>query len=255
MLFRELPLIDRVKAAADNGFKAIEIQFPYSVSADSLSNVVSANDMEVVLINAPTDEGDTLPGIASQPSLKETFKDGLVRALDYAQALNVKMVNILAGLGSTEQRETAVKRDCLIRNLIHASHFFAKDDIKIMLEAINGYDVPDYLVQNPAEALDILKICKRSNIFFQFDVYHIARMGFCPFTEFHACLPFIGHIQFADCPGRNEPGSGVIDFDKFFKTIDDSGYIGWLGAEYIPGSDTVSSLNWLKGLRDVLAIS
>ena len=56
----------------------------------------------------------------------------------------------------------------------------------------------------------------------------------------------IGHIQFADNPGRNEPGTGEINFDFIFKRLDEMGWNGLLGAEYIPSKKTEETLQWLK---------
>ena len=53
--------------------------------------------------------------------------------------------------------------------------------------------------------------------------------------------------QFADCPGRGAPGSGTLPLAEYFDFIEKSGYTGWLGAEYKPGTNTAATLGWLRG--------
>jgi hydroxypyruvate isomerase len=61
-----------------------------------------------------------------------------------------------------------------------------------------------------------------------------------------ARLPLIRHMQLADVPGRHEPGTGEINFPFLFRLIDELGYDGWIGCEYIPQGDTASGLGWME---------
>ena len=59
-------------------------------------------------------------------------------------------------------------------------------------------------------------------------------------------LPRIGHIQLADNPGRNEPGTGEINYPFLFKHLESIGYAGWIGCEYKPVTTTEAGLGWLQ---------
>ncbi|MDP1969329.1 MAG: TIM barrel protein, partial [Methylobacter sp.] len=91
-----------------------------------------------------------------------------------------------------------------------------------------------------------LEELNRPELLMQYDIYHMQLMGENPekFIAEHADK--IGHIQFADCPGRGQPGTGRIDFDRMFSAIEKSGYSGWVGAEYKPVGATTESLDWLS---------
>jgi hydroxypyruvate isomerase len=84
----------------------------------------------------------------------------------------------------------------------------------------------------------------------QFDVYHVARMGLDPCIELGRLLPWIRHLQFADAPGRHEPGTGTIAFEPILKTLRSVRYAGWLGAEYVPTAATAAGLGWLRQWRE-----
>ncbi len=245
VLFPDLPLVDRVAAARDAGFEAIEIQFPYDVPAGQLARAAAEAGVKVVLINAPIDGSDATPGIASRPELSDRFRDSVTRARDYAEALGVDRVNILAGPAG----EGDAGRAQLIESLSGAAEALGKSGIRVLLEPLNARDQPAYIVQTPGAAIEIIERCASDNLFLQFDVYHAAMMGLDPVAEFKAALPLIGHIQFADAPGRQEPGTGAVDFPAFFKAVRESPYDGWLGAEFRPShDDVIASIVRLAGV-------
>jgi hydroxypyruvate isomerase len=83
-------------------------------------------------------------------------------------------------------------------------------------------------------------------VLLQFDAYHVKRMEGDPARQLRPLLDRVGHVQVADHPGRHQPGSGAIAFPALFALLDDAGYAGTVGLEYIPTPDTAGSLGWLK---------
>ncbi|HKJ75534.1 MAG TPA: TIM barrel protein [Alphaproteobacteria bacterium] len=246
-MFTEHPLLDRFAAARDAGFEAVEVLFPYEEPATSVAAAATSAGLEVVLINASITEGQGRPGLACRPELETQFRDSLKQAEDYALALGVRQINVLAG--SFEANERDVCLATLRERLAQAADDLAGDGISILIEPINPKDRPDYAVPSFDAAMDILKKSGRPNLGLQFDVYHAAMMGLDPIEAFNANLRRIWHVQFSDMPGRHEPGSGAIDYPKVFEAIDKSGYDGWLSAEYHPSGKTLDSLGWFKPYR------
>ena len=80
----------------------------------------------------------------------------------------------------------------------------------------------------------------------EYDLYHMQIMEGNLVNRMSEILDHIGHIQFADTPGRHEPGTGEINYPFVFKALDKMGWPGWLGAEYVPTSSTEESLGWLE---------
>ena len=72
----------------------------------------------------------------------------------------------------------------------------------------------------------------------QYDIYHMQRMEGELAATIARLLPRIAHIQIADNPGRNEPGTGEINYDFLFRRLDEIGYDGWIGCEYKPKTTT-----------------
>lgn len=244
LLFREYPLTDRFAAARDAGFSGVEIHFPYDVPADRLSAAADVAGIEIIQINSSIAAAQGMPGIACRPGLQSAFDQSLSQAREYALQLGVQRINILAGVSMPDERVECLAT--LYRRLVQAGQYFDQDDVSISLESLNVMDNPGYLLSTPAEVANVLETIQCRNIGMLFDIYHTAMMGLNPVTEFHKYSQLIHHIQFADVPGRHEPGSGSLEFQQIFQVISDSGYNGWLAAEYNPVNDTNVSLSWLN---------
>lgn len=245
-LCREVKFLDRFEAARTAGFDGVEIQFPYDESPEDLARAAQAADMPVVLINTPVSRKHPV-GLGGRPEMRETFRAQLGQIAEYAQALNVRFVHVLGGrINSGDERDRC--HSTYAENLLLAADVLAPFGVDVLVEPLNTHDMPNYLVGTLAEAQSILERCKhRAGM--QFDLYHIARMGLEPVEELRQWLPLVRHVQFADAPGRHEPGTGSVDFESALTVLSEGGYRGWLSAEYIPLTSTSEGLGWLAAWR------
>jgi hydroxypyruvate isomerase len=244
LLFTELPLLERFIPARGCGFTAAEIQFPYETPARQIKEQIELTGLELVLINVPA--GDFLnggEGLAAVPSRHQEFIDAVSKAAEYADIIRPKFINILPGC-CFETDHFNQYMETFINNLAHAADVFLKKDIKVVFEAVNTKDWPGFLIHNSKQMIQVLEELNHSNVYLQYDIYHMHTMEEDYISFFERYIEKIGHIQFADSPGRHQPGTGEIDFNNIFKAIDASEYKGWLGAEYIPTGETRDSLDW-----------
>ncbi|RRV33444.1 hydroxypyruvate isomerase [Pseudomonas sp. o96-267] len=246
MLFTELPLRERVLAAMTAGFEGVEIQFPYELPAVALKEVLELTALPLVLINVPA--GDLMtggPGLASVPARQVEFDTALQEALTYAAMARPACINVLPGrLAEGVSREQAL--DCLVANLRKSAEAFAALGIRVLVEAINPIDMPGFLINTPEDLDALLRAVDHPNLAAQYDLYHMARQGIDVAAGMRMLAGRIGHVQFADMPGRGAPGTGELAFPALLGALRDSGYNGWLGAEYKPGEvGTQASLGWL----------
>lgn len=249
MLFTEVPFAQRFERAARAGFDAVECQFPYELPAAEVKALLEANGLTMVLHNLPAGDwaaGDR--GMACDPARVDEFRAGVARAIGYATALGVKKINCLAGkppagIGDAQVRQT------LVDNLRFAAAELGQHGIALLVEPINHYDIPGFWLDSTARALDVLDEVGASNAFVQYDVYHAQRMEGELAGTLQKNLSRIGHIQIADNPGRNEPGTGEINFPFLFDFIDRIGYTGHIGAEYKPAAGTEAGLGWMSSLH------
>ena len=245
MMFQEAPFMDRFGAAAKAGFKAVEFMFPYEYSVAELQKVLADNDQKLVLFNMPAGNwaaGDR--GIAVDPTRKAEFQAGVQKAVEYAKALGVPQVNCLVGkkladVPMAEQRKT------MIENLRFAAESLAQAGVKLLIEPLNFRDVPEFTLNTTAQVLEVLDEVGHANVFLQYDVYHAQRMEGELSGILRTSLPKIAHIQIADNPGRHQPGTGEINYRWLLPEFDAAGYSGYIGLEYVPSADSLSSLSWM----------
>ncbi len=248
MLFNEVPFMDRFEQAAQAGFEAVEFLFPYDYAADDILAKLKGNKLALVLHNLPA--GDWAAGergIACHPNRVDEFRAGVAKAISYAKVLEVGQLNCLAGKlpdGVSAQQAHAV----FVENLRFAAGELKKAGLRLLIEPINTFDIPGFFLSRTDQALAILKEVSADNLFIQYDIYHAQRMEGEISATLRERLPQIGHLQLADNPGRNEPGTGELNYAFLFKHIDAIGYTGWIGCEYKPKAATVDGLGWRKSL-------
>jgi hydroxypyruvate isomerase len=248
MLFTELPFLDRFEAAARAGFKAVEFLFPYAFEAQDIRARLDAHGLKLVLHNLPAGDWDAGErGIACHPDRVDEFRAGVARAIRYAQALNVGQLNCLAGKAPAGVPD-ALLRETLVANLRFAAAELKSAGLRLLVEPINSFDIPGFYVNRTAQALDLLDEVGADNAFVQYDIYHAQRMEGELAATLQKHLARIGHVQLADNPGRNEPGTGEINYPFLFTHLDHIGYSGWVGCEYKPATTTRDGLGWRERL-------
>ena len=244
-LFTELPFLDRFAAAAGAGFKAVEYMFPYDYDSDEIRRRLDAHHLEQVLFNLPA--GDWAAGergIACLPGREAEFRAGVERALQLAKKLGGRHLNALAGLQPATASDAAC-RQTMLANLRYAADAAAACGVQVLIEPINSrLDMPGFWLDTPAKAMALIDALQHPNLRLQYDVYHAHVMGDDVLREVPRLLPVIGHFQVADYPGRHQPGSGEIAYPKLFALLTADAYSGWIGGEYRPLGETISSLAW-----------
>jgi hydroxypyruvate isomerase len=246
LMFNEVEFLDRFAAAAKAGFKGVEYLFPYVAPAAQVAEKLNAAKLTQVLHNLPAGNwaaGDR--GNAVDPARVGEFQDGVGKAIEYAKALGCKQLNCLAGLTPKDVPAEKV-RDTFVSNLRFAADRLAGEGIKLLIEPINTRDIPGFYLTKTQQALDVIAAVGSSNLWLQYDIYHMQVMEGDLANTIEKNLAKIAHMQLADNPGRHEPGTGEINYDFLFKHIDKLGYQGWIGCEYKPAAQTEAGLGWVK---------
>ncbi|HXX83836.1 MAG TPA: hydroxypyruvate isomerase [Casimicrobiaceae bacterium] len=244
MLYNEVDFLDRFEAASKSGFTAVEYLFPYAYPKEQLAERLAKHNLTQVLHNLPA--GDWAAGergIACHPTRLGEFQDGVSKAIEYARALGCKQVNCLAGIAPKDVAPDKI-RSTFVDNLRFAAKSLSAAGIKLLIEPINTFDIPGFYLSHTRQALDIIRDTGSSNLFLQYDIYHMQRMEGELAATMKAHLAQIAHLQLADNPGRNEPGTGEINYRFLFGFLDSIGYAGWIGCEYKPKGNTVEGLAW-----------
>lgn len=248
LLFTEVPFLERFSAARQAGFSTVEFQFPYDYTVEDVQNAVKDSGVQVVLFNLPA--GDWVSGergIAVQQEKQREFREGVERAMIYAEALQCQQLNCLAGKreeGTTEAGMLEVLRD----NLSYAATRLHSIGASLVVEPCNTADIPSFFLNSIDKALAVIDQVNSQEqgqarpVGLQLDFYHVQRMQGELLRTYERCYSHVRHIQIADNPGRHEPGTGEIHYLNVLRSVAQSGYQGYIGLEYIPAISTDESL-------------
>lgn len=244
MLFTEVDFLDRFERAAKAGFEAVEFLFPYAFEAKDIKQRLDQHKLRLVLHNLPAGNWDAGErGIACHPDRSAEFRDGVGKAITYAKALGVPQLNCLAGKAPQGAAPEQI-RETFVANLRYAATELNNAGLNLLIEPINTFDIPGFYLNTTTQAISILDEVAAGNAYVQYDIYHAQRMEGELAATAQKHLARIGHIQLADNPGRNEPGSGEINYAFLFAHLDRIGYAGWIGCEYKPAAGTEAGLAW-----------
>ena len=240
-LFTELPFIDRIQAAAEAGFDAVEVLFPYDTNAQDIVRALQAHDIPMALINCPPPNytgGEQ--GWAAVPGMEKRFETDFHRALRYARTLGAKHLHIMSGVADGD-----AAHETLLRNLRWAAAEAPEQSLTI--EPINRETMPGYFLADFDLGRSIIETIDAPNLRLQFDTYHAAKITGDVQGTWEAMREVTAHIQVAQVTDRGEPDTAPFDYPAFFARLDDEGYRGWVSGEYKPRTTTQAGLAWIAG--------
>jgi hydroxypyruvate isomerase/uncharacterized protein YgbK (DUF1537 family) len=245
MLYTEHPFLERFAIAARDGFSAVEYHFPYGFRGEDIKARLEILDLVQVLFNLhPGDKTTGEWGTLSNPRRRDYFHRSLTEALELATFLKCTRLNTMFG-----KRVPGVERgeqiSCAIENLSWAAPLAAQAGVTLLIEPLNTIDFPDSLLHSTAEGLELIRQVGHPHVKLQYDVYHSQMMNEALLDTITRSLPDIRHIQIADAPGRHQPGTGSIDYPAVLRALEKLNYSGYTGLEYLPATDTASSLEWI----------
>lgn len=248
MLYQEHAFLDRIKAAADDGFEAVEFLFPYEYPASALAERLRRHGLKQALFNAPP--GDWAAGergLACLAHRRDEFRAGIDLALAYAAALQAPTIHVMAGIAPADAPQQELQATYL-DNLAWAAARAHPQGVTICIEPINRRDMPGYFLCHQAEALGLIETIAAANLRLQFDAYHcqISEGDVTAKLKAALSLGLLGHVQVAGVPDRHEPDQGELRIDGLLEALDESGYTGFVGCEYHPRAGTREGLGWLR---------
>ena len=239
-LFPEQPFMDRFRAAAEAGFEAVEVLFPYDAPAQDMRDQMLWNGLTFVLMNCPPPNATGGPqGFAAIPGLQDRFRRDFDRTLRFAQVLKPRHIHVMAG-----EAEGAEAEATFVENLKWAAARAPKQSLTI--KPINRHDRPGYFLADYDTAARVLDAVAAPNLGLQFDAYHAHRITGDVTGTWAVHGHRVVHVQVAGYPGRNEPAGGEIDYPAFFARLDADGYQGWVSGEYAPAGRTAEGLGWMR---------
>lgn len=253
ILFTELPLLERPAAAKAAGFDAVEFWWPFAEAvpsdADVAAFVAAVEDAGVRLVGLNFFGGD-MPagdrGLVSWPERAAEFRDNLEVAVGIGERLGCRAFNALYG-NRVDGVAVRAQDELAAENLALAARAAARIGGTVLVEPVSG--VERYPLLTAADALAAIDRAGEPNLGLLADLYHLAVNGDDVDAVIAAHADRVAHVQIADAPGRNEPGTGRLPLDRQLAALEARGYAGWVGLEYKPATTSINSLGWLPRQR------
>ena len=243
-LFTERPLIERFAAAAAQGFKAVELQFPYDHAPSAIKAELAKHGLTQLGVNTPPGSGKDTSGVAAIPGQEREWDARFKQALDYIVAIGGSAIHCMTGPVPPNDRPAADKT--FVANLTRAADLAQAHGITLLIEPINPRDRKDYFLNRVEHAADVIAKVGRPNVKIQYDFYHVQIVSGDLIKRFENHQPLVGHVQIAAVPSRHEPDEGEINYPEIFKALDQLGWAGWVACEYRPRAGTEDGLGWAK---------
>jgi 2-dehydrotetronate isomerase len=236
-LWADLPLPEAVRRAADAGFDAVELHYPYATPVGELRTALHAAGLPLVSLNTPIAAGAF--GLAAVPGAEARAREGIGQAVAYAQAAGASAVHVLAGIAEGAAAEAAFRANV-------AWAVAEARGLTVLIEPLNPGDAPGYFLHDYGLAAEV---AAETGARVMLDCYHAVAMDLDPLALWRAHGAVMGHVQFADVPGRGAPGTGAAGLGRVLPALRDAGYEGAFGAEYRPAGPVEDGLGWLAAMK------
>jgi hydroxypyruvate isomerase len=229
MWFGRLPLVERIRAAAELGFPGVEF-WPWR---DKDLDAIDALRQELGIEIGQFTAWGFNPGM-NDPANHDAFVAEIEASCEVANRLGARCMTVVAGNDqpgmTTEQMHAHV-----ITALKRAAPIAEAADVTLILEPMNGrVDHPGHCLYGSADSIAICNAVDSTHVKINWDLYHmqISEGDLC--GHLREGYPWIGYVQLADHPGRREPGTGEIHYPRVLRELHELGYRGLVGLECSP---------------------
>ncbi|CAG4966036.1 unnamed protein product [Parnassius apollo] len=238
-------ILERYALAKEAGFKAVETGFPFGHTLEQVKMAKESSGVEQILINLKTgDVNKGELGVTAQPGKENEFKENLQVTIDYAKAVGAKKIHIMAG---KLEKVTSSNWETYEDNLKFAADVLKQVNLLGVIEPINQHSVPKYFLSDYERAVDIIKRIDSAHVKLQLDIFHLQHICGDLSYNIKKLMPYVGHVQIAQVPNRNEPDTpGEINYKYILEQLETNGYTDWIGLEYKPVGNSKDGLKWIN---------
>lgn len=238
---------DRVRAAAADGFTAVEMWGTVDRDVPSLASALTDSGVSLTSVLTMPRTNFTSPGVDL-----DAFYAGLERTIEDARTLGSPRVVVGGGNGFSGMKRVA-SHARMIEIMQEAVRRTEGSGIDIALEGVNSaVDHPGALLDHTEYAAEVARGVGSPRLGILLDLYHSAAQGEDIDAALAAAAGVIGYVQIADLPGRGEPGSGTLDWSARLAALAAAGYTGPIGLEYYPTRPTSESVVRIKQIVEAL---
>ena len=252
LMFSNLEFDKRFKAVKDCGIHTVEFWKWSPKNIETVKALLNENNLN--LSACCLDSRDEALSTAISRGLLnlesgEPLLKAITESIPICRTLGTNALIAVIGL-SIDELTYDEQLTNIYNNLMFVKELLEKENITLLVEPINPKERPTYFLPYAGPMFEILRRINSPNIKMLYDIYHQSMTGDFSLDEVLENIKYIGHFHVADCPGRHEPGTGDVDYNRILTAIDKAGYPGYIGLEYRATMDDAVALNWIKNIPD-----
>lgn len=231
--WKDQPFVERIAEAAKLGYPAIEFWDWFNKDVDAIAARTRELGIAVAQCTGARDLND--------PTKLEANLETIAKSCAIAKRLNTKLLTVLAGENMPGKTQDEMHGH-VITALRRAAPIAEANDITLILEPFNiRVDHPNHCLYGSPAAIRIVKAVNSPNVKINWDLYHMQLSEGDLCGRLRDGFPYVGYLQLADTPGRHEPGTGEIHYNRVLKEAYDLGYRGYVGLECWPSKDELTA--------------
>jgi hydroxypyruvate isomerase len=256
ILFRGQPIANGLRMAREAGFRYVEAWWPFAspfpddAEVDQLLSGLESQGLQLTGLNFfAGDMAAGERGVVSHAKSEAIFREHVPVALDIAKRAGCGLLNALYG-NSSPETTAAEQRVVALRNYAFAAERAREQGAMVLLETVNPHENPRYPVTRLEHASEIVSAVggPTTGIGLLFDAYHVQRTEGDLTARFERHAELVRHVQIADAPRRQAPGTGEIAFERLLPAMQGMGYDAFVGLEYARAAQD-EGFDWIVGFR------
>lgn len=236
---------EKMECAAKAGLQSVELVSEHVGLSDAqladLKKTARSLRLGMDTIIATPDWGKR-PVSMLDPAQRDNFLNDVRSAIVYAQKLEVPQIILMAGntiKGKTYDEQFA----SLLEGTKRAGDLAAKANVTLIVEPLNNkINHKGFFLASCVDGTRLMKETDNPHVKLLFDIYHEQVQQGNVINTLKAAMPFVAVFHVADNPGRNDPGTGEMNYDNIYKAIKKENYSGYITMEYLPLADQTASL-------------
>ncbi|SMO62320.1 hydroxypyruvate isomerase family protein [Fodinibius sediminis] len=225
-------LIDQIKFMADAGFTALEdngLMGRSPAMQEQIGKELDRQDMQMGVFVIDKGGNSANSFTAGKQEYTDIFVKACKEAVEVAKRVNAKWMTVVPG-NFTRDLPIGIQTSNVIETLRRGAEVLEPHDLVMVLEPLS--DTPDLFLRTSTQTHMICKAVNSPSCKILYDIYHMQKNEGNLIRNIDLCWDEIAYFQQGDVPGRNEPGTGEINFKNVFKYIYEKGFDGIAGMEH-----------------------
>jgi hydroxypyruvate isomerase len=243
--------IDQIKYAHSIGFTAIEDNGMMGRTPEmqkKIGDTLAALSMHMGVFVLNYSSNDKINLTTGSQEWKDKFLVSCKEAVEVAKRTNSTWITVVPG-NFERSLPIDIQTGNVIESLRPGADILAKHNLVMVLEPLS--DTPNLFLRHSDQTYAICKAINSPSCKILFDMYHMQKNEGNMINNIDRCWSEIAYFQIGDNPGRNEPGTGEVNYHNIFKHLHGKGYKGVLGMEHgKAGAGKEGELALIKAYRD-----